>query len=196
MGLGWWGLRQDYHNRATRSHKKTIDVIIQNHKSNYFLRSLPDPKYRCYANLCKIVSVVVVVALDLLNNDNNNHIKITDGLFYELFDFRTSKWIIFSQKYVFYDHYKFILHKKVNKTNRQAYYYESYFHKIKLTQISYSRIIVYNFYFVNTLRLIQKSVLSMKSDLSLIRSLSVFQRIKVGKSCYSSKKTGDLKAIK
>lgn len=132
-GVGWHGysLRQDYHNRATRSHKKTIEVKFQNHKRNYFLRSFPDPKYRFYANLCNIVSVVVVVALDLLNNDNNNHIKITDGLFYELFDFSrpTSKWIIFSQKYVFYDHYTFLLRKKVNKkTTRQAYYYESYFH--------------------------------------------------------------------
>lgn len=84
------------------------------------MRSLPDPKYRCYANLYKIVSVVVVVALDLLNNDNINDIKITNGLFYELFDFSTSKWITFSQKYVFYDHYNFILRKKVNKkTTRQ-----------------------------------------------------------------------------
>lgn len=123
--MGWHGYssRQDYHNRATRSNKKTIDVKFQNHKSNYryFLRSLPDPKYRCYANFYKIVSVVVVVVLNLLNNDNDNHIKNTDGLFYELFDFSTSKWIIFSQKYVFYDHYNFLLRKKVNKkTTRQA----------------------------------------------------------------------------
>lgn len=46
--MGWHGysMRQDYHNRDTRSHKKTIDVNFQNHKSNYFLRSLPDPKHR------------------------------------------------------------------------------------------------------------------------------------------------------
>lgn len=47
----------------------------------YFLRSLPDPKYRCYANFYKVVSVVVVVALDLLNNDNNNHIKLQTDVF-------------------------------------------------------------------------------------------------------------------
>lgn len=36
-----------------------------------------------------------------------------------------------SQKYVFYDHYKFLLRKKVNKkTTRQAYYYESYFNNL------------------------------------------------------------------